>query len=392
MQDNNKLIYDKIHGYIKVDKISLSIIDTYEFQRLRNIYQAGVLHYVFPCANNNRFEHSLGTYFLAKKMITNLKHNQPELNINDKLILCVGLAGLCHDLGHAMFSHLFDNYIIYKNTNINKKNKLFEHENRSIQLLVYIIKKYNLNIDDMMVRIIGDLINPKNANYELWDDEYKVGKWIFEIVSNDYCHLDVDKFDYLARDTYSIGLNYGVDSSRLIEQARVIEIYGSSHIYYPLQTSDDIRNIFFTRYRLHKNIYNHKAVKGIELIIIEILKELDRTRNISEWIFDMEKFIKLQDNMIFYEENEKIKKLIEKLIKRDFPKMEYEKINSDNFENIENDNVVKIKIGLVNKKENPLLKVPFYSLKDGLPKKFDIKNYGNYLKENHLEYITRIYK
>lgn len=374
----NKMFFDKIHGYIKVDNFALKIIDTYEFQRLRNIYQSGVLHYVFPCANNNRFEHSLGTYYLAKKMILNIKHNQPELMINDNLVICVSLAGLCHDLGHAMFSHLFDDFLKSKLDN-DSNLKFTEHEDRSIELLYYINKKYNFMIDDMMLKIISDLINPKQSNYEDWDEEYKVGKWIFEIVSNDYCHLDVDKFDYLARDCYSIGLNYGVDSSRLIDQAKVID---KNHIYYPLQSSDDIRNIFFTRYRLHKNIYNHKAVKGIELMIIKILEELNKTKNIVEWVNSMEKFVKLQDNMIFYENNEKIDYYINKIIARDFPKMIKEKIEIDNFDyldNFDDENKMFIKIGLINKKENPLLKVPFYSLKDGMPKKFDIKNYGNYL-------------
>ena len=71
------LIYDNIHGYISIDPIARQIIDTPEFQRLRRIHQTGALFLVFPTANHSRFEHSVGTYNLAKKFIENaFKSNQ----------------------------------------------------------------------------------------------------------------------------------------------------------------------------------------------------------------------------------------------------------------------------------------------------------------------------
>ena len=74
--NKNKVIFDIIHGFIEVDALTLSIIDTPEFQRLREIKQLGAVHYVFPSANHTRFEHSLGVYFLAGELISNLKKNQ----------------------------------------------------------------------------------------------------------------------------------------------------------------------------------------------------------------------------------------------------------------------------------------------------------------------------
>jgi HD superfamily phosphohydrolase len=79
------IIYDNIHGYINIDNIASSIIDTSIFQRLRNIHQTGVLYLVFPTATHTRFEHSIGTYHLAKKLITNISNNQPELNITEEI-------------------------------------------------------------------------------------------------------------------------------------------------------------------------------------------------------------------------------------------------------------------------------------------------------------------
>ena len=108
------IIYDNIHGYISIDSIACSIIDTPIFQRLRNIHQTGVLYLVFPTATHTRFEHSIGTYHLATQLITNISNKQPELNITTEIIKLVGIAGLCHDLGHLMFSHLFDDYFLQR--------------------------------------------------------------------------------------------------------------------------------------------------------------------------------------------------------------------------------------------------------------------------------------
>ena len=138
--EKSTLIFDNIHGYIEVDNIALSIIDTPEFQRLRHIHQGGVLYYVFPTANHSRFEHSIGTYHLAKKIINNIRKNQPNLGITDSIVKVISIAGLCHDLGHVMYSHLFDDIFLPKLSNFKKLGKLAIHEYRSIVILKHVIE------------------------------------------------------------------------------------------------------------------------------------------------------------------------------------------------------------------------------------------------------------
>ena len=98
-------VYDIIHGNIMIDPLATRIINTEEFQRLRNIKQLGCCNYVFPSAVHTRFEHSIGVYHLASKYIEILKK---EIQFTENQIKCILCAALIHDLGHGPYSHLFD--------------------------------------------------------------------------------------------------------------------------------------------------------------------------------------------------------------------------------------------------------------------------------------------
>jgi HD superfamily phosphohydrolase len=311
------LIFDNIHGYIEISDLASQIIDTVEFQRMRRITQTGGLKYVYPTACHTRFEHSIGTYFLSKELIKNIKSNQPELKISDKLVELVAIAGLCHDLGHVCFSHLFDELFL-TDDNFPNLGKLKIHENRSVFLFKYIVEKYKINLDEYDIQVISDLIIPKDNDYQNWKDEYKVGKFILTIVSNEENSLDTDKFDYIKRDSNKTGLSLSIDYSRMISQARVID----DKICYPKQILKEIYNLFFVRYQLYKQLYTHKAVNGVDLLIRDCLKEMDKEYKISEWILEPEKYIYLTDDIIFNFNNpESVKKLTKKLEERNFYKL-----------------------------------------------------------------------
>ena len=128
-----KKIFCPIHGFIEIRPHILEIVDTYEFQRLRNLKQLGAAHYVFPSATHTRFSHSIAVGHLARKMIESIKKEQPYLDIKERMIELVEIGGLIHDLGHGPFSHLWDHYVI------SKEDK--EHEERSCDILKDMISK-----------------------------------------------------------------------------------------------------------------------------------------------------------------------------------------------------------------------------------------------------------
>ena len=107
-----KYINDSIHGHIKLDTSTLRFVDTEQFQRLRDLKQLGSSYLVFPGAAHNRFEHSLGVCHLAGQLVERFRSEQPDLEITERDVDCIKVAGLCHDLGHGPFSHVFDNEFI----------------------------------------------------------------------------------------------------------------------------------------------------------------------------------------------------------------------------------------------------------------------------------------
>ena len=240
----NKFFNDVLHGLIEISDIGISIIDTMEFQRLRHIKQLSIVHYVFPSANHTRFEHSLGVSYLGKNLLKTIQNNQPELGITEEILR--EIAGLCHDLGHGPFSHTFDNYFI----NNHKRKQIVKykhHEDRSIEMLNFIVKKYKLNLDEKDLEKIKYMINPSKYQNEI---EKEKKKFLFKIISNNDNGLDVDKFDYILRDTFYLGLKFGCEFKRIYSRCRVIDnniIFLKNEVY-------NIYEIFNARYRLHKHL------------------------------------------------------------------------------------------------------------------------------------------
>jgi len=236
---------DPIHGYLDISTDTFAFIDTPQYQRLRDLKQLGTLYYIFPGASHNRFEHGIGVSHLSKAWITKFGDSQPELEIPEREMHLIEIAGLCHDLGHGPFSHVFDRHFIPM-TGANGK---WSHEDGSVMMLKSLIDENSLDYDKYDFQFLTDLIQGHCPSYD------KERSFLYEIVANYQNSIDVDKFDYLARDCHNLQLKYSYDSSRLMKFSRVID----GEICFHIKEAYNLYEMFHTRYTLHKLIYSHRV-------------------------------------------------------------------------------------------------------------------------------------
>ena len=291
----SKLFGCNVHDSIRVSGMALKIVNTQEFQRMRGIKQLGLCHYVYPAATHTRFEHSIGVYYLAGRILEKIQQQYPnrEYDIPDlglgkrkltyKIAECIKIAALCHDIGHGPFSHIFDDMLLKKSSHPNR-----HHETRSC-LIIEILCKRELKheLDDKHIAFIKSIIDP---------GENHTGA-LYQIVANHLNGIDVDKFDYLARDTKNLGLSTGFNANRLINEF-IIDHNGN--IAYPKHCSTDIYEMFHSRYMMHKKVYSHKTAKLVELMLTDLFLKIDPILGISKSINDMTAFCKLTDDTIFH--------------------------------------------------------------------------------------------
>ncbi|KAM3871742.1 deoxynucleoside triphosphate triphosphohydrolase SAMHD1 [Diretmus argenteus] len=312
-----KVFNDPIHGHVEMDPLLIKIIDTPQFQRLRYIKQLGGAYYVFPGACHNRFEHSIGVGHLAGQLVKALNERQPELHISRRDILCVQIAGLCHDLGHGPFSHMYDGMFIPKA----RPEIEWKHEKASLDMFDHLVRENNLEpvMKQHGLELPGDLVFIKEqiagppgttaspSSKWPYEGRSRDKSFLYEIVANKRNGIDVDKWDYFARDCHHLGIQNNFDYHRFLKFARVCDVDGAKHICTRDKEVGNLYDLFHTRNCLHRRAYNHKVGKIIESMITEAFLEADphiqiegsggRMFTLSTAIDDMEAYTKLTDTV-----------------------------------------------------------------------------------------------
>ncbi len=245
-----KWVYDNIHGYIGITPLELQIIDTQIFQRLRRIMHLGLAHFVYPGATQTRFAHSLGALFVMSKMCDNLI---PQGKIKKDDLQVLRVSALLHDIGHYPFSHAIER-------NLSKDDERLKHNNIGIELIKKseicgILSKNNIDVTDVE-KILRKKMSP----------DYPVYSYLLD------SDLDIDKMDYLLRDSLHTGVAYGsIDVDRLI---RTITVDNDGTLAVREKGKQAVENLMIARYHMYQTVYFHKAVAAFELMLTKIYGEL----------------------------------------------------------------------------------------------------------------------
>ncbi|XP_060604041.1 deoxynucleoside triphosphate triphosphohydrolase SAMHD1-like isoform X1 [Ruditapes philippinarum] len=341
-----KVLNDPIHGNIELHPLLVKIVDTPQFQRLRFIKQLGGVYFVYPGASHNRFEHSIGVCHLAGRFVRALQDENSKVlgvKITNKDELCVEIAALCHDLGHGPFSHLFDMKIIPKLWEKKRDKKEWTHEQGSADMLDYMLedkklksmfkkeKIYAKDITFIKEMIVGTPKEERKGRRE--------NKWfLYEIVSNKRNGIDVDKWDYFARDSHMLGIGNNFNHNRLISFSRVIKAKGAEgkkeqQICYRDKEATNLYDMFHIRNLLHQRAYQHKTSNSIEIMLSEALVLADKYitfkgkdgKNVrmSDIVNDMKAYTLLNDGVIHIilgsnkKGLEKSKEILNRIFRRD---------------------------------------------------------------------------
>lgn len=272
------------HGFATLLPLVKLIVDTPEFQRLREIKQLGCVYKVWPGADYSRFEHSIDVMYLASRWLDYLA-NHTKFDDRTRELICV--AALIHDLGHNAFSHLFDHEFSHK-------FDLPYHEERGIQIFRKMVNKYSISITSIEVDFICAMVTGKPIK------EYP--RWMFQIVNNCFFELDVDKIAYLYFDSFRTNIQCSIHFDRIFEESRISE--DGENIIFNKKIYLEIYDVFMSRYRLHQGVYRHRVTIAVELMITKYLNLLFQIPEIvdilkmEEWSFFDDDVLKLADKLL----------------------------------------------------------------------------------------------
>ncbi len=248
-----KIIHDGIHGSMKVDGIILDLVKTPEFQRLRSIRQLGLAYLVYPGANHSRFEHSLGTWHVARRLSQEL-----ELPEDEAMLLQVG--ALLHDIGHGPFSHTFESiYRHYVKEHDHMRlgqdiirGKIDITDGNGGGEIPSIIEEYGY---DFTAEDVADLVLGRSRK-----------PYIGEALHGD---VDVDQIDYLIRDAHYTGVAHGIiDLERLL---KILTIHGD-HLVIAEKGIEAVEGMMVARSLMYSRVYFHHTVKIAEGMLTRALE------------------------------------------------------------------------------------------------------------------------
>ena len=255
-------ITDPIHKYIRITDIEKKLIDTEVFQRLRKIRQLAGAHLVYPSAQHTRFEHSLGVMHLAGLAAETLLDKGYITNKED--VESLRIAALLHDIGHGPFSHLFEE-VLSENESKKINHEIIGKKIIKETIILDILGKYGYDGDYVCKLSFGE-------SQKMFYNEIIAGS------------LSADIMDYLPRDSFFTGAEYGkVDYYRLISS---FEVLSNGHLGINKSAINSLESMLISRYQMFKAVYFHKTVRAGEVMLLHSLMSADKQLNFSNFCIE----------------------------------------------------------------------------------------------------------
>ncbi len=263
-------INDPILGFIGVTELEKRVIDSEPYQRLRRIKQLSGGHFVYPTAEHTRFGHCLGAMHLASRLGEKLL---PHLGLGDDDLQEVRVASLLHDIGHGPFSHVFEEVLL--------EHRGMNHEDMTEWIIEESVVGDLLSDFGIVPSRVADLVRGRRKK--------KVDAVLAGIVAG---QIDADKMDYLVRDSFYCGVNYGlIDQDRLLDNVEIGEDYAME---FSLATRGTLEAFLVARYEMFMNVYYHKTVRSVEVMLVKLMTAANDVLQLVDF-GSPEEFLKLDD-------------------------------------------------------------------------------------------------
>ncbi|MEM3730585.1 MAG: HD domain-containing protein [Candidatus Bathyarchaeia archaeon] len=294
-------IKDPIHGYVYITHVEKEIIDTFPVQRLRRLRQLAGAEYVYPGANHTRFEHSVGVMYLAGKVLEN-----PNIagNLSEEESEMVKIGALLHDVGHGPFSHVFE-FLLDKE--LNKTHEDITQWIITNSELKDVLNGFGYNPKEIGNLAVGRLHKPRKP-------------FLDQIISS---AIDVDKLDFIVRDTHHTGAEYGyIDIFRLIHGFDLLD----GDLAVDLGALSALESFIIARIESFKSIYFHRVGRAAQIMLAMAMEKANEELGLTSFKTP-EEYLAMDDYTIWakLKNCEKSSGIIRNLERRKMLKCAYER-------------------------------------------------------------------
>jgi HD superfamily phosphohydrolase len=294
-------IKDPVHGYVYITETEKELIDSYPVQRLRRLRQLAGSEFVYSGANHTRFEHSIGVMYLAGELTEN--QNLCQM-LSEEEIQIVRMAALLHDVGHGPFSHVFEHLLVkfLKKTHEDMTQWIIKESE-----LHDIINGLGYDAGAVAKLAVGELRSPGKA-------------FVDQIIQS---AVDVDKLDFVVRDTYHTGAEYGyVDVFRLIH---MLDILGEN-LAVDVSALSALESFVLARLESFRSIYFHRVGRAAQIMLATAMEAANEELGLIDYN-SPEDYLALNDYTVWtkLKECKKSSAIIDDLERRKLLKCAYDK-------------------------------------------------------------------